>query len=58
MSIREAEEKRSGLGEGMDFISEQSSGFVGEAGYSGSGESSDQVDGREGWLPGMGGLLS
>ena len=38
-------------------ISDQSSGPVGEARYARSGESSDQIDGREGRLPGVGGLL-
>ncbi len=33
------------------------SGFVGEGRYAGSGESSDQIDGREGGLAGVGGLL-
>ncbi len=38
-------------------ISDQSSGPVGEARYAGSGELSDQIDGREGGLPGVGGLF-
>jgi hypothetical protein len=35
----------------LPVMSDQSSGFVGEPGYARSGESSDQIDGREGGLP-------
>ena len=39
-------------------ISDKSSGFVGEPGDSGSCQSGEQADGREGRPPGVGSLLS
>ena len=42
----------------MAVTSDQPSSFVGESWYAGSGQPSDEVDGREGWLPGVLGLFS
>jgi len=40
------------------YRSDQAAGFVGEAGNAAAGESSDEVDGREGRLAGVGSLFS